>query len=130
VTVSQITLELGTSRPSRSPVIVALAVQNPNDYPLSTERLELSLRLDGIPIGRLRRDSTVSVAMDTVSTVAVALPLEQQTNDERLQSLRVGTHMFAVRGRATFHTPIGKRKVRFAQEGAMVFGERSSGSVP
>jgi LEA14-like dessication related protein len=130
VTVSQITLELGTSRPSRSPVIVALAVQNPNDYPLSTERLELSLRLDGIPIGRLRRDSTVSVAMDTVSTVAVALPLEQQTNDERLKSLSVGTHMFAVRGRATFHTPIGKRKVRFAQEGAMVFGERSSGSLP
>src|SRR4051794_41416202 len=61
VTVSQITLELG-SGPARSPVTVALAMQNTNDYPLSTERVELSLQLDDVPIGQLRRDSAVAVA--------------------------------------------------------------------
>lgn len=127
VTVSRITLELGAARRSgSSPVVVALAVQNLNDYPLSTERLELSLRLDGVPIGQLKRDSTVPVAMDTTATVALPLRLEKQATPAHLQALRSGTHVFAVRGRATFSTPIGTRRVRFAQEGQMAFGERSS----
>ena len=131
VTVARITLEMGGVRPAgSSPVIVALAVQNKNDYPLSTEWVELALRLDGAPIGQLRRDSTVDLAMDTVSLVALALPLQERTTPEHLKAFRSGTHMFAVRGRATFHTPIGTRKVRFAQEGAMVFGERSRDSSP
>jgi LEA14-like dessication related protein len=124
VTVSQITLELG-SGPVRSPVMVALALENTNDYPLSTERVELSLRLDGVPIGQLKRDSAVSVATDSVSTVALPLSLAKQATPKRLQLLRSGTHRFAVRGRATFRTPIGTRKVRFAQEGSLLFGARS-----
>ena len=47
--------------------MVALSVANRNDYPLSTKRVELSLRLDGIQVGRLDQDSTVDVATDTVS---------------------------------------------------------------
>jgi LEA14-like dessication related protein len=130
VSVAGIRLDLGASRqPGSSPVIVALAVKNSNDYPLSTEQLELSLRLDGIPIGRLKRDSTVQVATDTVSTVALALALEKQATREDLRAFGSGTHNFAVRGRATFRTPIGMRKVRFAQEGAMMF-ERATESSP
>lgn len=129
VTVSQITLELG-SGPVRSPVIVALALENTNDYPLSTERVELSLRLDGVPIGQLKQDSAVSVATDTVSTVALPLSLAKQATPEHLRSLSSGTHRFAVRGRATFRTPIGSRKVRFAQEGSLLFGVRSLESSP
>jgi LEA14-like dessication related protein len=130
VTVAGIRLNLEAARPSgSSPVIVALAVKNSNDYPLSTEQVELSLRLDGIPIGSLKRDSTVQVATDTVSMVALALALEEQATSEQLQALISGTHNFAVRGRATFRTPIGMRKVRFAQEGDMVF-EQSAGSLP
>jgi LEA14-like dessication related protein len=131
VTVSRVTLELKQSRRlGISPVVVALAVENRNDFALSTERLELSLRLDGVPIGRLKRDSTVSVAMAAVSTVAVALPLEKRTKPENLAALSSGTHIFAVQGRATFRTPFGSRKVRFKQEGAMVFGERTGDSTP
>lgn len=131
VTVSHITLKRGApGRPVASPITIALAVDNGNDYPLSTERLELSLRLDGVPIGSLRRDSTVAVATDTISTVALPLSLEKQTTPDHLEALGSGIHMFAVQGRATFRTPFGKRKVRFAQEGAMHFGERSSGSMP
>jgi len=129
VTVSQITLELG-SVPARSPVIVALAMQNTNDYPLSTETVELSLRLDGVPVGQLKRDSTVPVAMDTVSTVALPLSLAKQATPQRLQTWRSGTHTFAVRGRAIFRTPIGRRKVPFAQEGSLVFDARPLGSAP
>jgi LEA14-like dessication related protein len=129
VTVSQITLELG-SRPAGSPVTVALAMQNTNDYPLSTETVELSLRLDGVPVGQLRQDSTVPVATDTVSTVALPLPLAKQATPERLQTWRSGTHTFVVRGRAVFHTPIGRRKVPFAQEGSLVFDARPLGSAP
>lgn len=131
VTVSRITLERGGSGPpGSSPVIVALAVHNLNDYPISTERLELSLRLDGVPIGRFKRDSTVAVKTDTVSTVALALPLEKQATPAQLETLVTGTHMFVVQGRATFRTPIGKRKVSFAQEGEMIFGHRASDSSP
>jgi LEA14-like dessication related protein len=126
VTVSGITLERGRSRASgRSPIVVALSVQNLNDYPVSAERLELSLRLDGVPIGRIKRDSTVPVGTDTVSTVALSLPLEKQVTPARLQSLVTGTRLFVVQGRATFSTPIGERKVSFAQEGEMVFSQRS-----
>jgi late embryogenesis abundant protein len=122
VTVAGIRLNLEASRPSgSSPLIVALAVKNSNDYPLSTEQVELSLRLDGVAIGRLKRDSPAEVATDAVSTVAIALALGDPATQEDLKVFGSGTHNYAVRGRATFRTPIGVRKVRFAQEGAMVF---------
>jgi LEA14-like dessication related protein len=125
VTVSRVTLEKKAARAQgASPVVVALAVDNRNDFALSSERVELSLRLDGVPIGRLRRDSTVSVAMAAISTLALPLTLEKQTTPERLTALGTGTHTFSVQGRATFRTPFGMRKVRFEQEGAMMFGER------
>jgi LEA14-like dessication related protein len=125
VTVARVTLQLRGSRSSSvSPVIVALAVHNRNDYPLSTTRMEVSLRLDGVPIGRLKQNSRVPVATDAVSTVALPLTLEKQATPLRLQELDSGTHKFVVIGRATFRTPIGTRKVRFAEEGEMIFGRR------
>jgi LEA14-like dessication related protein len=129
VTVSQITFQFVRSDTAPAPVIVALALKNANDYPLEAEQVELSLRLDGVPIGRLRRDSAVAVATDTVSTVALPLPLHGSTTAEHLRSIGSGTHTFAVRGRATFQTPIGKRDVRFAQEGELVFGVRHRAST-
>jgi len=125
VTVSRVTLELSHPRAALgSPVVVALAVHNRNDFPLSTTRMEVSLRLDGVPIGRLKRDSTMAVATDGVSTVALPLKLEKQATTSRLQALDTGSHQFLVSGRATFETPIGTRKVQFAEEGEMIFGRR------
>jgi LEA14-like dessication related protein len=125
VTVSRVTIELKESRRTgTSPVVVALAVDNRNTYALSAERVQLALRLDGVPLGRVDRDSTVPVAMATVATVALTLPVEKQTTQERLTALGSGTHTFAVEGTATFRTPFGTREVRFEQEGAMTFGER------
>src|SRR5687768_18551455 len=70
VTVLRVTLQLQEPRSvAGSPVVVALAVHNRNDFPLSSTRMEVSLRLDGVPIGRLKQDSTVSVATDAISTV-------------------------------------------------------------
>jgi LEA14-like dessication related protein len=128
VTVARVTLELKESR--RLGMVVALAVDNRNTYALATERVELSLRLDGVPVGRVDRDSSVPVAKAAVSTVALALPLQKPTSPERLTALSSGTHTFAVQGRATFRTPFGKREVAFEQEGAMMFGERPSNSAP
>ncbi len=126
VSVSRVTLELRKPQSSLgSPVVVALAVHNRNDYPLSTSRVEVSLRLDGVPIGRLKQDSTVSVATDAISTVALPLRVEKQVTASRLQTLYGGSHKFVVSGRATFETPVGTRKVRFAEEGEMIFGQRS-----
>jgi LEA14-like dessication related protein len=126
VSVYRVTLELREPRTAgASPVTVALAVENRNDYPISTERVELSLRMNGVPIGRLAHNRPVPVATHTISTVAMPLKLEKQATKQHLEALGSGTHLFAVRGRATFRTPIGKREVRFAQEGEMVFGQRS-----
>jgi LEA14-like dessication related protein len=129
VTVSQITFQFAGSGATRAPVIVALALENLNDYPLEAEQVELSLRLDGVPIGRLKRESKVPVATDTVSTVALPLSVERSETEERLRRIASGTHTFAVQGRARFQTPIGKRDVRFAQEGALVFGVRPKTST-
>jgi LEA14-like dessication related protein len=128
VTVSRVSLEMkGATRPGNSPVVVALAVDNRNTFALSAERVVLSLKLDGVPIGRVDRDSTVPVAMATISTVDLALPPQKQTTPERLRALGSGSHTFAIEGRATFRTPFGTRQVKFEQAGAMMFGERSSG---
>jgi LEA14-like dessication related protein len=131
VTVSRVTLELRGARSSTtSPVVVALDLHNRNDYPLSTTRMELSLQLDGIPIGRLKQNNRVAVATDGVSTVALPLKLEKQATPSRLRTLDTGSHVFLVSGRATFETPIGTRKVNFAEQGEMIFGRRREGSVP
>jgi hypothetical protein len=129
VTVSRVTLELKGTRPSASPVVVALAVHNRNDYPLSAIQVEVSLSLDGIPIGRSSQDSTLPVPMEAVSTVALPLALEKQATPH-LRTLDSGMHRFAVSGLATFQTPIGARRVRFAEEGDMIFGQRQSRSTP
>jgi LEA14-like dessication related protein len=128
VTVEHISYEQTRSMPAQSPVVVALAVKNANDYPISAEHVELSLHLDGVPVGQVRRDSTVPLAIDTVSTVAVPLVFNSQTVSQRQQVTRSGMHSFAIKGQATFQTPIGPRTVRFAQEGSMVFGVRASRS--
>jgi LEA14-like dessication related protein len=128
VTVSRVTLEVKEAK--RLGTVVALAVDNRNTYAISAERVELALRLDNVPVGRVDRDSSVPVAKAAVSTVALALPLQKQTTPEGLAALGSGTHTFAVQGRATFRTPFGMRAVRFAQEGSMIFGERSSSSAP
>jgi hypothetical protein len=131
ITVYRVSLPLGEERSEpAAPVVIGLAVENRNDYPLSTERVELSLRMDGVPIGRLAHDSPLPVATDTISTVAMPLVLEREATPAQLQALRSGTHLFAVRGKATFRTPIGRREVRFAQEGSMVFGIRASAQNP
>ena len=128
VTVSRVTLEVKEAK--RLGTVVALAVDNRNTYAISAERVELSLRLDDVPVGQVDRDSSVPVAKGVVSTVALALPLQKQTSPERLAALGSGTHTFAVQGRATFRTPFGLRAVRFEQKGAMMFGERPSSSAP
>jgi hypothetical protein len=131
ITVSRITLELGKpARVKPPPVVVALDVKNVNDYPLSAERLELSLRVDGIAVGKLKHDSTVAVATESISTLAVAMPVERWVISDRLEASRSVSHFVAVQGRAIFRTPIGIRKVRFAQSGAMIFSERPTGSTP
>jgi LEA14-like dessication related protein len=122
VTVSRVSVEL--RRTLDSPVVVGLSVDNPNDYAISTEQIEVALRLDGMPIGKLKRDSSVALEMTAVSNLDVVLPLEKRVTPKQLAALNSGTHNFAVQGRATFRTPFGVRKVRFRQEGAMLFDER------
>ena len=125
VTVAKVTLEVSASSEvsaSRRPVVVALAVQNPNDYVVAATHLEVALRLDGVPIGQLVRDSTVPLPETEVSTVALPMALSIRATPERLRAFQSGMHSYVVEGRAVFDTPIGKRRVRFAEEGTMAFG--------
>ncbi len=104
-----------------SPVMVALDLRNPNDFTVATTRVELRLVLDGLAIGQLDRDSSVSLPKGT-ATVALPLIPDRSATRARLQSFGSGVHRFAIEGRATFTTPVGKRKVRFAQTGELAFG--------
>src|SRR5436190_9010629 len=105
-----------------APVLVALDVENPIDYPLSTARVELWLRLDGVTVGRLTRDSTVPLPKLATSVISMSLEPAGDVGPAQLRLLVNGMHRFAVEGRTTFTTPFGARKVRFAQEGEMTFG--------
>ena len=60
ITVSRVRLDAESK--GRLPVVVALDVLNPNDYAISTTRVELRLSLDDLPIGGLDRDSSVPSA--------------------------------------------------------------------
>jgi LEA14-like dessication related protein len=107
---------------SRAPVLVALTVRNPNDYDLSSDRLELALRLDDMAVGEFARDSTVPLPKSATAVVVLPLQLSPGTTREHLAVLSHGTRHFSVTGRAQFRTPFGPRIVRFAGEGVMVFG--------
>lgn len=123
VTVSRVRVDAQAE--ASAPVVVALDVRNPNDYTLSTTRLELRLSLDDLPIGRLDHGSSVSLPKGT-ATVALPLVPDRATTPARLQAFRTGVHRFTIVGRATLATPLGKRKVRFAQEGELAFGSPAS----
>lgn len=121
VTVSRVRVEIDSLSPA--PVLVAIDLQNPNDYPLSTVRVELSLQLDDQPVGNLDQDSTVVLPQEATSTVALPLVLTAGLpSATRLAMFGVGTHRFMVMGRAEITTPFGTRRIRFAQEGDLEFG--------
>jgi LEA14-like dessication related protein len=128
VTVSRV--RVGVDSLSNAPLLVALDLENPNDYPLSTVKLELSLELDSLQVGELSRDSMVTLPEEGISTVALPLVPGEDISAGRLVRLGEGTHHFAVEGHAEFKTPFGKRRVRFAQEGDLKFGPSSPPSAP
>lgn len=104
------------------PVVLALAVWNPNDYDVSTARLELQLKLDDVPVGHFSRDSIVPVPQVGLADLTLPLTVTQGPGRQRiLRALHSGTHRFAVEGRATFSTPFGPRRVRFAHAGDLAF---------
>lgn len=119
VTVSRV--RVATDGRDSSPVMVALDLRNPNDYTVSTTRVELRLVLDGLAIGQLDQDSSVSLPKGT-ATVALPLIPHRSATRGRMQAFGSGIHRFTIEGRATFKTPVGKRKVRFAQTGELAFG--------
>ncbi len=119
VTVSRV--RLAAEAEHDAPLMVALNLHNPNDFTVSTTRLELRLLLDGLPVGRLDRDSSISLPMGT-EIVTLPLVLYRSRSPAQLRTFRTGSHRFTIVGRATLATPLGKRKVRFAQEGALAFG--------
>jgi LEA14-like dessication related protein len=104
------------------PVVVGLAVWNPNDYDVTTSRLELELKLDDMSVGRFSGDSVVAVPTAGLADVALPLKVRGESVRQRIRGLRSGTHRFAVEGRATFSTPFGPRKVRFSHAGDLAFG--------
>jgi len=114
-------VRLQSTERSVRPVVLGLAVLNPNDYDLSTARLELQLRLDHTPIGQFFRDSVFTVPKYGIADLTLPLTPMPAITGERLRTLSLGTRHFAVEGVATFSTPFGPHEVRFAHEGAMVF---------
>jgi hypothetical protein len=122
VTVARVRLDADTM--SAKPVLVALDLRNTNDYVVSTTRVELRLALDDMPIGRLDRDSSMVVPKGT-ATIALPLIPDRSATRARLQAFNSGVHRFAIEGQATFTTPVGKRRVRFAQTGELAFGRQS-----
>lgn len=121
VTVARVRVDADTT--NDRPVLVALALSNPNDYTVSTTRVELKLALDDLPIGRLDQDSSFVATPRGTSTMALPLIPDRTATRARLETFHSGVHRFSIEGKATFTTPVGKRKVRFVQTGELAFGQ-------
>src|SRR5207245_644212 len=80
-----------------SPVVVALARHNPNDFAVSATRLEFQLVLDDLPIGRLDRKGSLSVPKG-IAKVAVPIEPDRGTTSGRLQAFYSGVHRFMIEG--------------------------------
>jgi LEA14-like dessication related protein len=106
---------------NRDPVVLGLAVWNPNDYDVQTARLELQLKLDDVPVGHFSRDSIVPVPQVGLADLTLPLTVVKGASKQRIRAMVSGKHRFAVEGRATFSTPFGPRKVRFAHQGDLAF---------
>jgi LEA14-like dessication related protein len=104
------------------PLVLGLAVWNPNDYDVSTARLELELKLDDVSIGHFSKDSIIPVPQVALADLSLPLTVASGAARQRIRGMGSGYHRFAVEGRATFSTPFGRRKVRFAHEGDLRFG--------
>ena len=122
-------VRLGQDAGGADPVVVGLAVWNPNDYDVSTARVELKLRLDDVTVGHFSRDSIVPVPQVGTADLALPLTVPKGQMRERIRALASGKHRFAVEGRATFSTPFGRRNVRFAHAGDLAFGGGSEVEV-
>jgi hypothetical protein len=122
--VSRVRLDHDTTGPD--PVVLGLAITNPNDYDLSTARFELQLRLDDITVGQFSRDSVIPVPELAIADMALPLTVPPDVVRHHITALSKGTHRFLVEGRATFSTPFGRRDVRFAHAGDLAFGGASS----
>ena len=114
-------VRLGQDAAGAAPVMVGLAVWNPNDYDVSTARLELQLRLDDVTVGHFSKDSIISVPQTALADLVLPLTVPSGRVRERIRALSSGTHRFAVEGRAIFRTPFGRRNVRFAHAGDLAF---------
>jgi hypothetical protein len=122
-------VRLQPTETSAPPVVLGLAVLNPNDYDLSTARLELQLRLDHTPIGSFFRDSVFPVPKYGITDLTLPLTPMPAITPERLRTLSRGTRHFEVEGVATFSTPFGPHQVRFAHAGDLVFGGGHEGEA-
>jgi LEA14-like dessication related protein len=115
-------VRLNRAAAGAAPVVVGLAVWNPNDYDVSTARLELQLRLDDVTVGHFFRDSIIPVPQTGLADFALPLTVPTGPIRERIRRLSSGTHRFTVVGLAIFSTPFGRRNVRFAHAGDLAFG--------
>jgi LEA14-like dessication related protein len=116
-------IQLQPEPASDSSMLVALTLWNPNDYEISASRLELDLRVDNHTIGRYERDSVIPMTSVDSTTLDLAFTPTSGATAGRMAAFRSGTvHRIVVRGRATFQTPFGERKVQLAHGGAMAFG--------
>lgn len=122
--VSRVRLDHDTAGPD--PVVLGLAITNPNDYDLTTARFELQLRLDDITVGHFSRDSVIPVPQLAVADMGLPLTVPHGMVRHQITALSKGTHRFLVEGRATFSTPFGPRNVRFAHAGDLAFGGSST----
>jgi late embryogenesis abundant protein len=115
-------VRLAAEPASDSTVLVAIDVWNPNDYDLSTTRIELQLRLDGKRIGNFRRDSIIPVPQLASATLSLPFVAEPDATPAQLAAFRSGTHQFQVEGKAILQTPFGDRHIRVVHAGKMAFG--------
>jgi hypothetical protein len=72
-------------------------------------------------VGHFTRDSIIPVPQIGLADLRLPLTVTSGAIRRRIRALSSGTHRFAVEGRATFSTPFGPRKVRFAHAGDLAF---------
>jgi LEA14-like dessication related protein len=119
VTLHEIRLETGVGA---DPFAVVLDVRNPNDFPITIERVETAVTLNNREVGRVEHAEAMELSAFESRKVSLPVPIGDESPEAFTTRIRKGTQRYAVAGRAFVMTPIGQRRVPFVIRGAGRFG--------
>ena len=113
-----------------APVNVIFDVKNPNHFDVTMVGVQLAFSLNGERAVDTLLGSAAVIAEMEQRSVRVSVSSRQMAPGFSWARIAPGEHRYTLRGQVELDTPIGRRRVRFEQEGVGRFGNVSLSALP